>query len=105
VVGTVPLTIKNKGLERGYRTFAYTSNVKPGDWRVVVETEDGHEISRTSFSVEEDSRTEPRQFEVFVHDPDKKPDKPGARPATAEQPQVAPQDAQPQAQPQAPEKP
>jgi hypothetical protein len=74
VVGTVPLTIKNKGLERGYRTFAYTSNVKPGDWRVVVETEDGHEISRMSFSMEEDARTEPRQFEVFVHDPDKKPE-------------------------------
>jgi hypothetical protein len=74
LVSTVPLTIKNKGIERGYRSFAYTSNPKPGDWRVVLETEDGHEISRLSFSVEEDPRTEPRQFQVFVHDPDKKPE-------------------------------
>ncbi|WP_224243409.1 DUF2914 domain-containing protein [Hyalangium gracile] len=73
-VSTVPLKILNKGIERGYRTFAYTSNPKPGDWRVVVETEDGHEISRLSFSVEEDTSAEPRQFEVFVHDPDKKPE-------------------------------
>ncbi len=73
-VSTVPLTINNKGIERGYRTFAYTSNPKPGDWRAVVETEDGHEISRLSFSVEEDTSTEARQFEVFMHDPDKKPE-------------------------------
>ncbi len=78
LVSTVPLTIKNKGIERGYRTFAYTSSPKPGDWRAVVETEDGHEISRLSFTVQEDTKTEARTFEVFVHDPDKKPEPPPA---------------------------
>ncbi|MBN1209892.1 MAG: DUF2914 domain-containing protein [Myxococcaceae bacterium] len=78
LVSTVPLTIKNKGIERGYRSFAYTSNPKPGDWRVVLETDDGHEISRLSFSVEEDTRAEPRQLQVFVHNPDKKPGPPQA---------------------------
>jgi len=94
-MSTVPLTIRNKGIERGYRSFAYTSNPKPGDWRVQVETEDGHEISRLSFTVEQDTRTEPRQFELFVHDPDKKPDKPGVK--AADKPEAAPQDT-PQAQ-------
>ncbi len=98
LTSTVPLTIRNKGIERGYRSFAYTSNPKPGDWRVVLETADGHEISRLSFSVEEDTRTETRQFAVFVHDPDKKPDKAGSKPA--EKPEPAPQDM-PQAVPQA----
>jgi hypothetical protein len=90
---TVPLTIRNKGIERGYRSFAYASNPKPGDWRVELETEDGHEISRLSFSVEADTRTEPRQFEVFVHDPDKKP---GAK-APAEKAPAAPAPAAPAA--------
>ncbi|MDY7228856.1 DUF2914 domain-containing protein [Hyalangium rubrum] len=66
------LTIANKGIERGYRSYAFTSNPKPGDWRVVLETEDGHEINRLSLTVEEDTRTEPRQFQVFEHNPDKK---------------------------------
>lgn len=106
LVSTVPLTIRNKGIERGYRSYAYNSNPKPGDWRVVLETADGHEISRLSFTVEPDTRTEPRQFEIFVHDPDKRPDKAGARPA--DKPEPAPQDmpqAVPQAVPQAQQQP
>lgn len=95
LTSTVPLTIRNKGIERGYRSYAYTSNPKPGDWRVVLETADGHEISRLSFTVEQDTRTEPRQFETFVHDPDKKPGKPGEK--AADKPEPAPQDM-PQAQ-------
>lgn len=54
--------ITSSGVERGFRSFAYTSNPKPGDWRVVLETEDGHEINRLSFEVEADERTEPRAF-------------------------------------------
>jgi hypothetical protein len=106
LTSTVPLSIKNKGIERGYRSYAYSSNPKPGDWRVVLETADGHEISRLSFSVEQDTRTEPRQFEIFVHDPDKKPDKVGNKPA--DKPEPAPQDmpqAVPQAVPQAQQQP
>ncbi len=68
-----PLTIQNKGIERGYRSYAYTSNPQPGDWLAVLETEDGHEINRLSFTVEKDERTEPRTFLVDEHkDPEKK---------------------------------
>jgi hypothetical protein len=97
-MSSVPLTIRNKGIERGYRSYAYASNPKPGDWRVVLETADGHEISRLSFTVEQDTRTEPRQFAIFVHDPDKKPGKVGDK--AADKPEPAPQDM-PQAVPQA----
>jgi len=102
LVSTVPLSIKNKGIERGYRSFAYNSNPKPGDWLVVLETADGHEISRLSFEVEQDTRTEPRQFAIFTHDPDKKPDKVGSK--VTDKPEPAPQDM-PQAVPQAQQKP
>ena len=42
--------------------------------------------------MEEDTRTEPRQFEIFAHDPDKKPGQPGDKPAAGDKPQPAPQD-------------
>lgn len=61
-------TLRSTGAERGLRYYALTRNLKPGDWYVVLETEDGHEINRQSFSVEKDERTEPRQFKVTVHD-------------------------------------
>jgi hypothetical protein len=60
--GSFMADIKRSGSERGYRSFAFTSNPKPGDWRVMLETEEGHEISRLSFTVEADERTEPRVF-------------------------------------------
>lgn len=65
------LNITHSGNEWGYRSYAYTSNPKPGDWRVVLETEAGHEINRMSFEVEADTRTEPRQFSVDVSAPRK----------------------------------
>jgi hypothetical protein len=61
-------TLRATGAERGLRYYALTRNLKPGDWYVVLETEDGHQINRQSFSVEKDERTEPRQFKVAVHD-------------------------------------
>ncbi|MFP2929366.1 DUF2914 domain-containing protein [Pyxidicoccus sp. 3LG] len=59
-------TVNSNGTDGGYRWYANTSNLKPGDWRVVLETEDGHEIHRMNFSAGLDERTEPRQFDVEV---------------------------------------
>jgi hypothetical protein len=60
------LSVSSNGTDGGYRSFATTSNLKPGDWRVVLETEDGHEIHRMNFSVGPDERPEPRQYKVEV---------------------------------------
>ncbi len=65
------LSIANAGNEWGFRSYAYASNPKPGDWMAVLETDDGHEINRMSFEVEADTRTEPRQFETDVSAPRK----------------------------------
>jgi hypothetical protein len=63
----MPLPARSTGAEVGYRTFANLTDPPPGDWLAVLETEDGHEINRLSFTVEKDERTEERTFEVFVH--------------------------------------
>jgi hypothetical protein len=55
-------TVSSNGTDGGYRYFATTSNLKPGEWRVVLETEDGHEIHRLSFSAGQDERSGPRAF-------------------------------------------
>jgi hypothetical protein len=55
-------TVSSNGTDGGYRYFATTSTLKPGNWRVVLETEAGHEIHRLSFSVGLDERSEPREF-------------------------------------------
>jgi len=52
------------GRERGFRTFVYLTNPRPGDWRVSMETEDGREIGRLSFTVTLDPSTAPRAFKV-----------------------------------------
>ncbi|XXF79884.1 DUF2914 domain-containing protein [Myxococcaceae bacterium GXIMD 01537] len=66
-----PLSIANSGNEWGFRSYAYASNPRPGDWRAVLETDDGHEINRMSFSVEADTRAEPPSFQVDVSAPRK----------------------------------
>ena len=100
-------TLRSTGAERGLRYFALTRNLEPGDWYVVLETEDGHEINRQSFTVEKDERTEPRQFKVAVHgssgqisvlEPVKADAVPPAAPATAPAPATP---AAPQGLPQA----
>lgn len=58
------LYLEQGGRERGFRTFAYVTNPKPGDWRVSMETEDGREIGRLSFTVTPDTRTAQREFKV-----------------------------------------
>ncbi|WP_375743754.1 DUF2914 domain-containing protein [Corallococcus interemptor] len=59
--------VTSNGTEGGYRYYARPGTTpKPGDWRVVLETEDGHEINRLNFTVTEDTRTEPRPEKVDV---------------------------------------
>jgi hypothetical protein len=59
-------TVRYSGEERGSRSFA-SKTVEPGDWLVVLETDEGHEINRLSFTVEKDESTEPREFKLDVH--------------------------------------
>nr|WP_246356858.1 DUF2914 domain-containing protein [Pyxidicoccus fallax] len=59
-------SVSSNGTDGGYRYYANTSNLKPGDWRVVLETEDGHEIHRINFSAGPSQRTEPREYAVEV---------------------------------------
>jgi hypothetical protein len=40
------------GRDEGFRALAVKSNYEPGDWRVQIETTDGHEMGRIGFSVE-----------------------------------------------------
>ncbi|WP_342380238.1 DUF2914 domain-containing protein [Myxococcus stipitatus] len=56
--------VSSNGTDGGYRYYATTSNLKPGNWRVVLETEAGHEINRLSFTAGPDERTEPRELKV-----------------------------------------
>lgn len=58
-----PLSIAGTRKE-GYRTFATTSNLTPGDHRVQVETSSGHVIGNISFEVTPDSSDAPREFLV-----------------------------------------
>lgn len=41
------------GRERGFRSFSYTRQVKPGPWRVRVLLENGRELGRYRFTVDE----------------------------------------------------
>ncbi|OJH40832.1 DUF2914 domain-containing protein [Cystobacter ferrugineus] len=52
------------GRDRGFRTFAYLTAPRPGDWRVSLETEDGREVGRLSFTVTPDTSTQEREFKV-----------------------------------------
>lgn len=53
------------GRKEGFRGFASKSNYQPGEWRIQVETALGHEVSRLSFDVSEDSDDRPREFTVI----------------------------------------
>jgi len=52
--GSVPIAVTG-GREGGFAGYSYKQNWRPGDWRVVVDTVDGREIGRRSFSVIPDS--------------------------------------------------
>jgi hypothetical protein len=49
----VPLHVSG-GRDEGYAGYAYKQNWREGDWRVSVETSDGHEIGRRHFTVRDD---------------------------------------------------
>lgn len=49
----VPIAVRG-GRERGFSGYTYKQNWRPGQWRVAVETADGREIGRHTFSVRED---------------------------------------------------
>ena len=57
----IPLDIVG-GRTEGFRGSAVKSNIGPGAWRVTAETEDGRAIATLSFRVEEDTRTDERQW-------------------------------------------
>jgi hypothetical protein len=61
----IPLTISG-GQEEGWRGIAYKQNYQPGDWEVNIETDDGRDVGRISFTVVEDPSTEPRTFHTDV---------------------------------------
>lgn len=61
----IPLQISG-GREGGFRTMATKANYQPGEWRIQLETEIGHEITRLDFEITTDQNTEPRTFEVLV---------------------------------------
>lgn len=86
----MPLPARSTGAEVGYRTYANLTNPPEGDWLAVLETEDGHEINRLSFTVEKDERTQERQFEVFVHRHASAQKKAAAAPAAKPAPASAP---------------
>ena len=58
---TVPMTIMG-GRDEGFRGFGSKSYFQEGDWRVIVETSDGREVGRISFSITKDMSTDPREF-------------------------------------------
>lgn len=50
-VSKVPFSI-NGGRDGGYRAYSISRHVSPGDWRVDVDTADGHIIGRVHFTVD-----------------------------------------------------
>jgi hypothetical protein len=51
--GDVPIAVTG-GRAGGFGGYSYKQNWRPGDWRVTVETFDGREIGRRSFTVRND---------------------------------------------------
>ncbi|RUO91726.1 DUF2914 domain-containing protein [Corallococcus sp. AB018] len=59
--------VSSNGSEGGFRYYARPGiPLKPGDWRVVVETESGHEINRLNFTVIDGTGTEKPTNKVEV---------------------------------------
>ncbi len=46
----IPLEVRG-GREQGFRTWSTKRRTVPGDWRVIVETEDGRELGRIHFAL------------------------------------------------------
>jgi len=61
----IPMTIYG-GRELGFRGFAYKKNYRPGDWKVFVETSDGLELGRISFTVTLDKTRRTQEFKTEI---------------------------------------
>ena len=61
----IPIEISG-GRSEGFRGFTIKQNYSPGDWRVMIETQDKRELGRLNFTVELDSETSPREFRTHV---------------------------------------
>lgn len=55
------------GRQHGFRAYAVKSNYSQGEWRVMLETEDGREISRIHFEVIPENSAEEREFSYDFH--------------------------------------
>lgn len=60
----VPVTIKG-GREEGFRAFTYKTNYDAGEWKILVETSNGVEISRLYFNVVKVDQAPSRTFKVL----------------------------------------
>lgn len=61
----IPINISG-GRESGYRSYTVKQHVNPGEWQVIVETEDERIIDKVSFLVEPDD-IEFRKLETIVY--------------------------------------
>ena len=59
----VPVSIKG-GREEGFRVFTFKTNYEPGQWKVMMETSSGVEISRLYFEVTSEEADPAREFTV-----------------------------------------
>lgn len=62
----IPLSIGG-GRREGYRGFTYKSQIRPGHWRVMVETPRQLEIGRIHFEIVKDSSQSTRLFSTQMH--------------------------------------
>lgn len=60
----VPVAIKG-GREEGFRAFTFKSNFDAGEWKILVETSSGAEISRLYFDVVKVAQAPSRTFKVL----------------------------------------
>lgn len=60
----VPVSIKG-GREEGFRAFTFKSNFDAGEWKILVETSSGAEISRLYFNVVKVDKVASRMFRVL----------------------------------------
>jgi hypothetical protein len=52
------------GREQGFRGFAFKSHYQPGKWRVIVETQDARPIGEIPFTLEIDTKNDPRVWMI-----------------------------------------